>query len=412
MQKFFYGWWIVVAAFINTLIGNGIALYTFSVFFKPLLMEFGWTRAAISGAHSAFALASGLAFPLMGKAVDHYGPRRVMLPGAIVLGLSYMWLFKLNAIWQLWAVYVVIGVGFAALTIVPCTRVVSQWFIKKRGRAIGLALAGVGMGGLIMSPLANHLISLLGWRGAYLCLGIIIWVVTIPTIVVLMKGRPEELGLLPDGDRIEAGKERPEGGVAVDVKPFTASMAFKTLRFWMLAIVYILYAMGFTTVFVHLVPLATDIGIKAGLAAAALGFTTGVGIFGKVGIGFLAEKINKERILSLSFMLMAIALIFLMVMKSLGLLYVFILLFGLGYSGGIVLIPLLSGEYFGLRSYGEIFGYLMLFFTLGSATGPIIAGYIFDVTRSYNWAFTIFIGGFILAAIAILFARWAKPKTA
>lgn len=234
--------------------------------------------------------------------------------------------------------------------------------------------------------------------------------VTIPTIVYLIKPSPEEIGLLPDGGRFEGKRERPEGGIYADSKPFTAAMASKTVRFWMLSIANLLYAIGVSYVFTHLVPLATDIGIKPSVATAVLGFTLGLGIFGKVGIGFLAEKRNKDWILIFSFMLLIISFILLMLMKSIGLLYAFALIFGLFYSGGIVIIPLLSVEYFGLRSYGEIYGYLMVFFAIGSAGGPLVAGYIFDITKSYNWAFIIIIVGFILAAIAILFARQIKPK--
>lgn len=147
MPKLFYGWWIVIASFINLFLGNGVALYSFGAFFKPLIMEFGWTRTSVSMAYSFLSIAAGLASPILGKVLDHYGPRRVMVPGAIALGLSYMWLFKLHTIWQLWAVYIVIGVGFVSTTAIPCTKVISQWFIKKRGRAFGIALSGVGMGG-------------------------------------------------------------------------------------------------------------------------------------------------------------------------------------------------------------------------------------------------------------------------
>lgn len=414
VKKFqiFYGWWIVVGTFISMTIGLGIAVYSFPVFFKYIINEFGWSRAKISWAKSTLTWAAGLIGPLLGKGVDKYGPRKIMLPGAVVIGLSLMLLFFTHSFWYFLILFFFVGIGFASITILPSATVISHWFKKKRGRAMGIAMIGLSMGGVIMPTLTHYLISHFGWRWAYVILGAIIWVFVIPIVALLIRNRPEDMGLLPDGNPSQEKVFISSETASVPSLEGVSSLdAFKMLSFWMLSIAYLITQASMTAVIIHLVAFLTDLGVSPGKAALALSFITFIGMLCRPVYGFFADKFSKKYVLGTSYLLMGLGLLILQGTRFSGIPWLFMIIFGFGLGGKAVLEPLLVADCFGLASYGTILGYMRIIQVGGGGLGPVFAGYIFDFTESYHWAFISFIIGFVLAIGAILFARSYEVET-
>lgn len=410
--KIFFGWWVALACLISVTIVVGIIGFAYGVFIKPLIKEFGWSRAAVSAGHTVYGLVAGIASPLVGRFIDRFGPRKVMIPGALALGLCFIFLSFINTLWQFYIIFVIVGLCYSATGIVPAKTVIVHWFRKKRGRAIGIVNSGIGWAGLLITPLAGYLIVHYGWRSAYLILGLIPLVILIPVISFWVRHKPENLGLFPDGEKnggeqINSLKGKTESGL---VSSISITDAMRTMRFWILMFVYFLYSMVFVSITVHVVPHAVDLGCSLQVGAFVLGLATAISIFGKIGFGFLCEKFNTRYLIMASFLGLIISILSLMKAESEWQLYIFAILFGLFYGGGTSIMPVLVAENFGLASYGEIFGYIMLAFTFGIATGPVITGYIFDITQSYYWAFVMFIWALCLAIIAAYFARIPKLK--
>lgn len=410
--KIFFGWWVALACLTSVTIVVGIIGFAYGVFIKPLIKEFGWSRAAVSAGHTVYGLVAGIASPLVGRFIDRFGPRKVMIPGALVLGLCFIFLSLINTLWQFYIIFIFVGLCYSATGIVPAKTVIVNWFRKKRGRAVGIVNSGIGWAGLLITPLAGYLIVHYGWRSAYLILGLIPLVILIPVIGFWIRHKPENLGLFSDGEKnggeqINSLKGKAETGL---VSSISITDAMRTIRFWILMFVYFLYAMVFISITVHVVPHAVDLGCSLQVGAFVLGLSTAISIFGKIGFGFLCEKFNTRYLIMASFLGLIISIISLMKAESEWQLYIFAILFGLFYGGGTTIMPVLVSENFGLASYGEIFGYIMLAFTLGIATGPVITGYIFDITQSYYWAFVMFIWALCLAIIAAYFARVPKLK--
>jgi len=199
-QKIFYGWWIVLATNLICLIGFGTWLYSFGVFFKPMMNEFGWTRAMTSGAASLRSIEGGVAGPVVGWAVDKYGARRVIIFGGFVSGLGFAMMPFVNSLVGFYLAYgIVVSIGMSAMLYLPAFTVIAKWFTRKLSRALAVLSLGAGLGGLICAPAAAVVISHFGWRTAFLGIGILIWVVVIP-LAMVVRERPEDMGLRPDGD--------------------------------------------------------------------------------------------------------------------------------------------------------------------------------------------------------------------
>ena len=203
-NSFLYGWWIVFVAAIGLFMGYGpIVTFTFSVFLRLLNQEFGWSRGEISQAFSLSLLVMSLAFPVIGRLVDRFGARKVIIPSILLFGLALMSLSWLSGnLWHLYAVYILLGLVGGGTAPVPYSNVLSHWFDKRRGLALGIAMVGLGLGAFVMPSLAQMLIVSQGWRQAYILIGAMVMVVTIPMVGLFLKETPEMVGLRPDGEAI------------------------------------------------------------------------------------------------------------------------------------------------------------------------------------------------------------------
>ena len=410
--RVFYGWWIVVACFVAMFVGSGTEWYTFSIFFKPLMSDFGWSRGEVSTSVTIYFVVSGLMGPLIGKWTLRYGPRRVMLVGAIVAGAIFVLLSFTNSLPHLWIAYGLSSAGIAALSFVPVTSVLANWFVKKRGIATGIALTGMGFGGMVLAPMTGQIVDTVGWRTGYLSLAVITLVLVIPFCGLLIRRSPQEMGLLPNG--LSEGKA-PQEGDAHGESPapmvvWTVRDALRTSTFWIIAFSFFMAGIAASGVAQHQVPLLTDKGFSLVLASAALSVMGLMSIVGKLIFGHLVDRVPCRYVVVLSFALQASGISIVLLNSSTVGLWAFVSVFGLGVGGIPALRPLSVAESFGGPSFPVIFGTLTLLTTVGSAIGPIFAGYAFDATGSYNGAFLGFVATFVVAVAAIFFARPPKRR--
>ncbi len=303
-----------------------------------------------------------------------------------------------------------LSLGSRSMGEIPGSTTVTNWFIKRRGLALGIATMGVSMGGVVMPPLADYFISRFGWRTSFVFMAIFPWAIVIPLTIIFIRKRPEDLGLNPDGitdsNPDPALPERENDRYEVSIG---ARAALKTSNFWKLAVAFSLSFMSLGTVLIHLVPHLTDLGISPTTAAFCLGLTAAFGVIGKVVLGGLTDIIQKRFVAILAYAFQIIGLIILLNARELGLVYLFCACFGFGMGGVIPIHQSFLGECFGRESFGSIYGLMAPFTVLFQALGQPFAGYVFDVTGSYHLAFLLFIVNYLLAAIIISSVK-RKPR--
>lgn len=392
----FYGYILVGFAFLIMLTMWG-AYYSFGIFFKPLLVEFGWTRAVTSGAFSLSFILSGVLGVFTGRLTDRFGPRVVVAVCGFFFGLGYLLLSQADAVWQFYLFYgVVVAMGMSA-GVIPLQSTVARWFVRRRGMMTGFIVSGIGMGMLIIPPLANWLIASYSWRTSYVVVGITA-LMLIMSAAQFLRRDPVEMGLLPYGE------SSPERKVALPDCGFSLREALGTRQFWLLVVATLSFTMSEGTVLVHIVPHAVGLGISTAKAALILTVIGGISIGGRVVMGTAGDRIGNKLAWFICLALVSISLFWLLIAKELWLLYLFAVVFGFGYGGLSVLLSPMVAEYFGLSSHGVIFGVvIMLGGTAGMAIGPVIAGHIFDVTESYQLAFLIYAALTVIGLILSLF---------
>jgi MFS family permease len=392
-----YGWVMVIigacvlAAFATT-------VFTFGVFLLPLTIEFNWDRGALSGAYSMFLLVSGFVGIFSGRLSDRYGPRPLLTITGIFIGIGFLLMSQVSSLWQVYIIYGLIMAVGTGSCYVPITSTIPRWFARKRGIAVGVTVAGAGLGGMISPTFTQWLISSYGWQQTYIILGLVTFIIIIP-LAQSMKHSPQRIGLRPYGDdgTVEA-KQSPvsiAGGLL-----FTH--AIKTIRFWVYGLLLFWSLFATMAILVHIAPYAVDIGISAMVAAGLLSIISGCSVIGRLTIGFIADRIEARRTLAACLFVITLALIWILFAREIWMFYVFAVVFGVAYGGIISLQPLIPAELFGLSSLGIIYGSLDLLSTTGAAVGPLLAGSIFDVTESYRSAFLIFVVTGTLAVILSL----------
>lgn len=380
--RFYYGYIIVLTSSIILLLAGG-TLYSFGVFFKPVLTEFGWTRAATSGAYSVNMILNGLVGILAGKLTDKLGPRIVLTVCGIFIGLGYLLMSQVQAIWQIYLFFgVLISIGMSGMA-VPLMATTARWFNKGRGLATGIIIAGSGVGIVVMPPLATLLISSYNWRTSYIILGGI--TLTIMAIMAQFLKDVPHTGI----PSAHEATETPAPDLSVQSQGHTFRQAIFTWPFWVISIIGFGFSFGLQTIMVHLVAHATDVGISAGTAATVLSVLGIVSIGGNILFGKLGDKVGNRNVVIAIFILMTLSFLFLIFSNQLWALYLFAVVFGLSYGGWIPLQSPLIAEYFGLISLGAILGLTMFITTAGGALGSLVSGRIFDITGGYNWAFIV-----------------------
>jgi MFS family permease len=399
-RRVFYGWWVVAAAFAVTFIGFGSA-YTFSAFLASLEHDFGASRGQVA---LVFSLAGFLYFALgivSGPLADRFGSRPLAVIGMVLAALG---LALASTAQNLIEVYLAYGLGIGVgvgCAYVPAIGAVQRWFVRRRGFASGLAVAGIGVGTLVMPPLASLLISSLGWRDAYLVLGVLALAIG-GGMALLIENDPRGRGLNPDGDEASSRAQPATAGASV-------RDAIRTTRFVSLYAACLICSFGVFVPFVHLVPFARDHGIADSAAALLLG-TIGIGsTAGRFFLGGIADRMGRERSLILMFAGMAAALSIWAVSASVWSLATFALVFGVFYGGWVAVLPSVVMDYFGGRNVSGIIGVLYTSVAFGTLIGPSAAGFAFDLSHSYELPIIASAATNIIAALIVtLMSRSAE----
>jgi MFS family permease len=415
-KNMFYGWWIVAFCFVINAFGIGTFFYGFSPFFNPMIKEFGWSRTLMSGVYSLSRLEGGLEGPLAGWLIDRFGARMIMLAGIFLAGLGFILLSFVHDPISLYLIFgLTLSLGYNLGYVNGTNAAVAKWFIKKRSRAISILMVGNGIGGAIFVPLIAWLILYVGWRKAAIILGVGTFLLPLP-LSLLIKGTPEEMGLKPDGEgnlspkgTFSPGKGlQPEADKKFDIveeeeENFTVKEAVKTSAFWIYSLSMVLRACILSSIVVHQIPHLMDLGVSFQSASTVLGMMVLVSVPGRFIFGSLGDRYNKKMLLFFLCALQAAGILVFIQAKSVFLLYLFVILYGTGYGGAIPLSISLRADLFGRKNYATISGLTMTVTTIGTVTAPIVAGYLYDVTRSYTLAFYSLSFLILLSGICFLF---------
>jgi len=414
---FYYGWLIVGIAFVTMAIGV-TARTGFSLLMPALIDEFGWDRGLTAGAFSFGFLVSAMLSPVIGRVMDARGPRVVILTGVVLLSAG---LFLAPFITQPWHLYATLGVlvggGASMMTYTAHSQFLPNWFRRRRGLAISLAFAGAGVGAITLLPWLQSIILSAGWRASCLAIGVLVVIVIAP-LNLLVRKRPEDLGLLPDGEVRPAEATEPRHtahivDAAWVATEWTLARAARTARFWWMTIAFFCALVAWYAVQVHQTQYLTEIGFTPVVAAWALGAVSMVGIPGQIILGALSDRIGREWVWTAGCAGFAICYVLLIAMEhvpSYTLLYAMVFAQGfLGYAMTSVMGPIVI-EIFDGPHFGSIFGTINVASVAGGAAGPWIAGVIHDATGSYRLAFLLVIGCCILSAVAIWLAAPRKVR--
>jgi MFS family permease len=375
--------------------------YAFGVFFKPVLNEFGWTKAMTSGAFSLASMMNGLLAVAVGGLTDKFGPRLVMTVCGLFLGLGFMLMSQISNVFHLYLFYgIFVGAGMSG-SFIPLTSTVARWFFKRRGLMTGIVAAGSGIGALIGPPVASRLIPIYGWRTSYVILGSITLLVVVLS-AQFIKRDPTQVGQIPYGKN-----QREQVGLNLRVEGLSLKEAVSSTRFWIFFTTGFCYGYCVFAIMVHITPHAIESGISAVRAANILAAIGCLSIVGKVLLGRVGDIVGNRRTLILGFILMSLALIGLVPAPIAWMLFLIAGLFGFAFGGIAVSHSPLVAELFGLRSHGVIFGVFGMSVGWGGAMGPLLTGYLFDVTNSYQMAFLLCA---VISLAGILFAALLRTE--
>ena len=386
-------WWVVWASVLGLLVGNGpVMQFTLGTLMPPITREFGWSRGLVSSAMVAGLWTTGLAMPLVGRLVDRFGIRAIALPSILLFSLATAAVARVPASpLAFTALYALMGLGAAAQTPLVYAKAISVRFDRKRGLALGIAMAGVGLGATLVPQFAQAIIGLAGWRAAYLGLGALTFVLAFPAVAFVV-GRPV-------ADQKMAVQQK----IATAAMPgLTGIQALRTVRFWVLAFSFFIVAGTTGGVISHLVPLMTDRGISPQIGTAMVGVAGIALIAGRMLSGFLLDRLHAPYVAAVFFFAPLLGIVLLIAARAPQQAAVGTVLVGLGVGAEVDLIAFLLSRYLGMRAFGEIYGYFFSIFMLAAGLGPLVMGVSFDRTGSYNFMLGCFAVSLGLASLPLL----------
>ncbi len=404
-NRFFYGYVVTAAGFTIMLVGGGTYTPSFGVFLKPIVEEFGWARAQASLGYSLSVFIQGILAIGMGWLTDKLGPRLVAMVLGSFLGICYILMSGVTALWQFQLNYAFFGAIGASTIMVPIMATVSRWFTRRRGLMLGIVQAGLALGGLLFPPVAGRLILSYGWRTAYLITGI----VTIGGMVLagfFLRRDPRDMGLSADGREDILYAEAREAAKTSRGSVTEVTRIMKLRSFWMMAAIYGIFGFCRTTFTSHVTAHVQDLGFSITQGANALAIIGGSSMFARVGMGRLADRIGNIPGFIISFVITALSLVLGLLAEELWMIYLFSVVFGIGWGNQAVLRYSLTSEVFGLRSIGLILGILAVGEALAAAFGSYFAGYLFDLSGSYRPVFWM---GIVISLFGALLVGLLRP---
>ena len=407
LRRAYYGWWVLAASVVSVALVAGTSFWSFGLYIDPLEREFGWSRWAVSGGFSIALLVGSLASPLIGRAVDRHGPRRVIVLGAVLTAGSFLLLATTSALWQ-WFLYQSIAAVFRNMMFfIPFQTLVSRWFERRRGLAVGILGTGFSMGGFAVVPALRAVIDAVQWEGSFVVSAIVTVAVVAPLALLLIRDRPADKGLLADGDA------QPEGGPAepVALTGLTDRQALRTPLFWVIALALMVFFFGMFGWTAHAVPYYESVGYSKWWAAQLLAIAAGSGIVTRLAFGYLADRIARIEVAAMA-LCACLTLSMLVLLVSGGSVLGVVVFLGfwfVGSSGGPMIEPLLTARTFGMAYFASILGALAIVSQSGQIVSPIIAGAIFDATGEYDWALVMFACSMGLSLL-LYWLAWKLPR--
>lgn len=396
--RIFYGWIIVLTLAATETISWGILYYGFGVLLVPIEQEFNWSRAATAGAFSLAILFSGLGGLLVGRWVDRHGPRWLMTAGSLLAMLGLLALARVESLSAFYAIWGLLGLAMAATLYEPAFVVVAAWFVERRGRALAVLTFLAGFASVLFVPLIAALIAGLGWRAAVNGLALLLGLVTIPLHALILRRRPEDLGLAPDG------VARARGAASPAVTGWPTGRALASSTFLLLTLAMALTLFGSVAISVHLVAFLIEAGYSADLAALASGLVGTASLPGRLALNALGDRIPRAVVLAGILISQALALLVLLGQQNLGWVFGFVLLYGAGFGAITPLRAALMADYFGRLNYGSILAVQALAMAIARAIGPLLAGYLRDISGHYQAVWLLVAGVTAIAAVGTLLA--------
>lgn len=412
--RIFYGWYIVAASFASNVFVSGAYWQGFQVFFLPILREFGWSRAALSGAFSLRQVEVGAFAPFLGFIVDRYGPKRVIMASGFLLGLGMILVAQTFSIWSFYLFFMVASIGASGTShAIGWAVAISRWFKRRRGIALGIGMSGPIMTGVVLFFLA-WFVDQYGWRNSMMGTGVLLWITVIP-MAMLIKESPESVGLLPDGD-IPEPVVAESGGVAnrplvASEQGYSAGDALRSKPFWIVSIIFASMFFGTSAIQVHQVPFFESEGFSTTEAAVTVSLVFFLSGFGRIGAGYLADLVDIRYLLAFMAGFHVLAWFYLSVAGtgSLWAAVPFTVLFGVPFGAMVSVRPIILAQLFGTRALGSLSGMLQATALASGIVAPVFMGWVFDVRDDYGLAIQAFI---LTTAVAIPMPFMLKPMVA
>ena len=404
----FYGWIVIAAASVILALQWGFH-ESFGIFFTELYRDLALTRTEVSGSYALFYVVSSTLGILTGRLNDRYGPRLMLTISVIVVSIGCALMSVVSTLWQLYVVYgVIIAVG-ASFGWVPVISTVCHWFVRKRGMALGITKGATGIGMFIMPPFSQFLIIKLGWRISYLIIAGLICTIGLPASRFTSLD-PAEKGLYPDNMKGTVKNTGNDKRIS-NIRGFTIKQALRTKQFWLLFALSAIFALPFG-IWVHLKAYMVGFGIREMTAANVIGLSGAAYVVGVLVINYLSDRVGRKKPLIISLLVMGLMMLWLLRAREPWEFYVFSIIIGFSW-GGLGLFSAIIADWFGLKYLGSIYGILDASWGIGAGISPLLAGYIFDITGSYQ--LSIIMGAvviFITAGLALLLRHPDEPASA
>ncbi len=401
----FYGWWVVLAAFLNLFFAVGILFYGLPVFYPSLVESLHFTRAQLT---TGFLLGfTGAALPVgiaAGVLIDRVGPKKVIAVGIWLVGLSLVLMGSMTRLWEFYLLCTMAAVGYVLSGPISNQVLIANWFRIKRGRAMGYAYLGLGLGGAVSPLVIQPLIQAFGWRHALHIIGALMLVVLFPVSQWITESKPADLQLVPDGtsesDAVKSAAANQATGSSVDLRT-----AVRSRNFWLILLGCTLTIGAIGAVTQHLILLLRDTGYSLKLATRVFATMLAASLAGRVLVGHLADRRSKKNVMALFYLLLAVAIALLFLRTQPAAVWSFALIFGFALGADYMLIPLLAAECFGLASLGKVLALIISGYSVGQWVAPWAAGHIYDLYHSYDLAWGIMLVAGLLGALVIYAVR-------
>ena len=406
----FHGWWIVVGTWAMQALQGSLFFLSFGAYADQLQAHFGWSRTSISGAFALARVESGLLGPLQGWSVDRFGPMLNIRVGVVLFGVGFMLMSAIQTLWHFYAAFLLLAVGASLAGFLTLNTSVANWFIRKRAMAMGIAQTGLGLGGGALVIVVAWMLQAFGWRATFLIAGIAILAIGLP-LSSLFVHRPEDRGQLPDGAAKEERAVGAGGGARLAEDDFLLREAVRDPSFWFISIGHGAALLVVSSIQVHLVLHLRDLGWSLTSAASLVTALTLTSTLGQLGGGFLGDRYSKRMLAAACMLGHALGMLALAYATAPTVIVAAALLHGLAWGTRGPLMTAIRADYYGRRNFAKVMGVSSLVVQLGTVTGPLLAGFLFDQTGSYQLPFVILGAATGVSAVFFLLARPPRRRS-